>query len=107
MYYNKRTESGLWRLPSSRDGEEERVLPGIGVRDFAIGERGIYFAERAPQDFRIYLFDLETAETTQLYRRRGPFQQYHDLCVSPDEKWLLFGESPMPTSELILVENFH
>jgi len=28
------------------------------------------------------------------------------LAVSPDEEWILYGERPAPTSELMLVENF-
>ncbi|MFZ0429594.1 MAG: hypothetical protein WAO20_15860 [Acidobacteriota bacterium] len=107
VYYAKITELGLWRLPSSGQGEEEKVLPRVLVRDFDMGERGIYFAERAPQNFRFSFLDLETGETTLLYSRQGPFQRASDLSVSPDEKWFLFSEKPLATSELMLVENFH
>lgn len=107
VYYTKLTELGLWRLPRSGDGEEEKVLPGIRSGDFEIGKQGIYFSRHAPQDFRISFLSFGTGETTQLYRRSGPFEHTHQLNVSPDEKWLLFSESPMATSELMLVQNFH
>ncbi len=107
VFYTKLTELGLWRVPSNGDGEEEEVLPDIFARDFATGKRGIYFARRASQDFRIYLLGSGTGETTELYARKGPFHQFTDLAVSPDEKWLLFSERPMATSELMLVENFY
>jgi hypothetical protein len=43
---------------------------------------------------------------TELFRREGQvFIQ--DLTVSPDEKWILYSESPWTTSEVMLVENFH
>ena len=41
----------------------------------------------------------------ELSRKNGPFHHY-SLTVSPDEEWILYGEQPIPTRELMLVENF-
>ena len=39
-----------------------------------------------------------------LFRREGPIY-LRSLSVSPDEKWLLYEEAPLRTSELMLAEN--
>ena len=51
------------------------------------------------------LFDLESGRVTELFRKDGPF--FHvTMAVSPDEEWILYGEAPAATSELMLMENF-
>jgi serine/threonine protein kinase len=42
----------------------------------------------------------------ELYRKDGTFH-HRWLAASPDGAWVLFGEKPADTSELMLVENFH
>ena len=107
LYFNANGGSlgPLWRLPTSGGDEEEQVLPEVRGRDWAIGKRGIYFVRTSGQDYSIHLFDSETGETTELYREQGA-SAHRELVVSPDEKWLLFSESPAPKSELMLVEGF-
>ena len=53
----------------------------------------------------IQFYDFDSGEITELYRKEGPFQRAW-LAVSPDGAWVLYGEAPMGTSELMLVENF-
>ncbi|MEJ2147307.1 MAG: protein kinase [Acidobacteriota bacterium] len=106
LYYKRATKPGpLFRLTTDGEGEEEQVLPEVFWRDWAVGTRGIYFVERDGQDYSIHLFDLETGENTELYRRQKALP-HQELAVSPDEKWLLFSESPVPRAELMLAENF-
>jgi Tol biopolymer transport system component/serine/threonine protein kinase len=104
VYYISRP--GLWRLPSSGQGEEERVLSEIYLRNYAVGKKGVYFAKSDHLGFRIHFLDFGTGEVRTLYRKQGRFEHGHDLTVSRDEKWLLFTEFLSPESELILAENF-
>ncbi|MEJ2147436.1 MAG: DUF5050 domain-containing protein, partial [Acidobacteriota bacterium] len=106
VYYTRQSEPGLWRLPASGQGESIHMLSQVRFTNWAVGDRGIYFAAYAPQDYRIQFYDLKSGETTELYRRQGAFD-HPGLAVSPDEKWLLFGEVPWPEAELMLAENFH
>ena len=57
------------------------------------------------KEFVIRLLEFQSGRVSEVYRRAGPFDQV-TLTVSPNEEWILFGERPMPTSELMLIENF-
>ena len=57
------------------------------------------------REYAIQFYDFDSGEITELYRKEGPFQHAW-LAVSPDGAWVLHGEAPMGTSELMLVENF-
>jgi sugar lactone lactonase YvrE len=77
---------------------------------WALGRRGLYYAttvERVPvrrRELTIQYLDFATGRTTPLFRREGAFHQ--GLAVSPDEKWILFGEAPAWQADLVLMENF-
>jgi hypothetical protein len=54
---------------------------------------------------RILFFDIQSREVTEVFKQERHCR--HDcLAVSPDEKWILFGQAPNVQSELMLVENF-
>ena len=98
-------------------------MPGPGPifwADWALTRSGIYFLTVSPRpvrgagtslggarssEYTIRYLDLGTRRVTDLYRDKGPFVRGW-LAVSPDEKWILYGEAPPPTSELMLVENY-
>jgi len=81
----------------------------ICARSWALSRSGIYFAtcegSGRTQDYTIHFQDLESGEVTDLFRKQGPYGHAH-LAVSPDERWILYREQPLPQSELMLVENF-
>jgi Tol biopolymer transport system component len=110
VYYSKDFgETTVWRVPAE-GGQETQVLPeAIGHHDWAMARSGIYFSKSRPPNRReqwtIRFLDLESGRVTDLSRKDGPFHHY-SLTVSPDEEWILYGEQPIPTSELMLVENF-
>ena len=56
-------------------------------------------------EFTIQYLDFASGRTTLLYRTAG-VTSHRTLAVSPDEKWMLFGETPGWQSELMLMENF-
>jgi len=115
LYYYKpgsnRSSSGVWRVPVEGGGETE-VVRGFEGADWALSRSGLYFATReriagpGALEYRIRFLDFASGEVAEVFRREGPY--YHDwLAVSPDDAWILYGATPPPQSELMLVENFH
>jgi Tol biopolymer transport system component len=103
-------EQGVWRLPVE-GGEETPAVRGRGVlTGWDISPAGIYYAitrplELAGGEYTVRFHDFKSGQTETLLRKEGPF--WHDsLRVSPDEKWILYDEVPVPQSEIMLTENF-
>ena len=80
-------------------------MPNNHLAGWALGTRKIYFATVVSQDYRIHCLDPDSGETTELYQKQG-FLRHPGFTVSPDEKWVLFGELPQVEAELMLAENF-
>ena len=53
----------------------------------------------------VQFLDFASGRTTELFRKDGPFL-HMELAVSPGEEWILYAESPVGQSELMLMENF-
>jgi serine/threonine protein kinase/Tol biopolymer transport system component len=110
LYYSKEPPSGVWRVPV--EGGEETEVVAIPIEffwDWALSRGGIYFATSRwhpgrKETYTIELLDLESGETSEVFHKQGPFG-HASLAVSPDERWILFGESAPTQSELMLVEN--
>jgi eukaryotic-like serine/threonine-protein kinase len=111
LYYTKSSTSGIWRVPVSGGGEKEVVTGPVGWQDWALARRGLYYTTARDrmllrrQEFTIQYLDLGSGHVTQLFRKEGVVGHL-SLAVSPDEKWILFGEVPGWQSELMLMENF-
>jgi eukaryotic-like serine/threonine-protein kinase len=111
LYYSKSRGSGIWRLALS-GGDASEVVPGpVDWQEWAVGRRGLYFATLRYQvpyrrrELTIQYLDFSSGHMTPLLRKEGVFS-HQALAVSPDEKWILFGEAPGWQSELMLMENF-
>jgi Tol biopolymer transport system component len=111
LYYSKSSASGIWRVPVSGGDESEVVTGRVVWQNWALARRGLYYATvRAQvrlrrQEFTIQYLDFGSGRTTPLFRRAG-VGGHRSLAVSPDEKWILFGENQGWQSELMLMENF-
>jgi hypothetical protein len=111
LYYAKSSTSGIWRVPVSGGDESEVVTGVVGWEDWALGQRGLYYARARDllpirrQEFTIQYLDFGSGKATTLFRKEGVVGHL-SLAVSPDEKWILFGEFPGWQSELMLMENF-
>jgi hypothetical protein len=87
------------------------VAGPVDWQDWALGGGGLYYAKtryRVPlrrSELAIQYLDFGSNRTTTLFRKEGG-AAYLSLTVSPDEKWILFGEVPAWQSELMLLENF-
>jgi Tol biopolymer transport system component len=110
VYYSDAHGEGIWRVPVD-GGEATPVVRGVGfVSGWDLSPAGIYYAttqqlELAGEEYTILFLDLATGRSEALLREEGPFLHYA-LAVSPDEKWILYSEQPVPQSELMLTENF-
>ena len=88
-------------------GEEEKVLDSVSwFINFAVTPKGIYYipARRDGQSFVEYL-DLATRKVKPVFTIGSrPISQ--GLSVSPDERWILWTQTDVAGSDLMLVENF-
>jgi Tol biopolymer transport system component len=100
----------IWRVPVA-GGDETPVVRGIDfLAGWDLSSAGIYYASSRgtgpfSQEYTIRYLDLQSGHTETLFKREGSFWHW-SLGVSPDEKWILYGEQPAPQSELMLIENF-
>ena len=97
---------GIWRMPVD-GGEKTQVVPaeGTSMINWAPGRSGLYYAVDGAEGYEIRYRDRASQQETVLHATDGPFAHTW-LTVSPDEEYVLFGERPASTSEIMLVENF-
>jgi len=109
LCYYKSWSSGIWRMPVGGGDESEVVKGPVETWNWALTPRGLYYATTLRpvhrQEFTIQYLDFRSGRTLRLYRKEGA-SSHSSLTVSPDEKWILFGEAPLGQSELMLMENF-
>ena len=97
LYFGK--ASGVWRLPLSGGDESEVVKGPVDMGNWALTRRGLYYATIRSQvsfrreEFRVQYLDFASGLATPLFRKEG-VEVHWTLTVSPDEKWILFGEIP-------------
>jgi Tol biopolymer transport system component/DNA-binding winged helix-turn-helix (wHTH) protein len=114
LYYAKRQDPGLFRVPLGVPGagEEERVLDFGGEGRWQLGSRGIYVLHVRPgHPPTIRLRDFATqAESAVVEVQIGPewtFDRYGGAFVlAPDEQWALLTAQRVDESDLYLVEGF-
>jgi Tol biopolymer transport system component len=109
LYYSQYSSSGIWRVPVGGGAESEVVKGPVEWQAWALARQGLYYATTRRQlrreEFEVQYLDFASGRTTRLYGKEGELFHY-PLTVSPDEKWILFGEAPGQQSELKLMENF-
>jgi Tol biopolymer transport system component len=112
VYYSRSLDkpSGVWRMPVEGGEEAEVLAEAVRWPQWDLSAGGIYYyatrevgARRS--EYVIHYLDLASGQREELFRSEGSFG-YNALTVSPDERWILYAQAPLPTSELVLVENF-
>jgi Tol biopolymer transport system component len=100
VYYGKKGASGIWKVPA--DGGEEALILDRKTRPQAWdpAEGGLYFIE---DDNSIAWLEIETGEVTSVLQRE---QDCYGLVVSPDEKWIVWGEQGRGQADIMLMEDF-
>jgi hypothetical protein len=91
------------------DNSEESRLP-INVChwfDWDVTRDGIYFLNPdIPPHGRIEFFDLAHGQATPILALDKPASAYGGLALSPDGKSLLFGQSELNESYIMVMKNF-
>jgi Tol biopolymer transport system component/DNA-binding winged helix-turn-helix (wHTH) protein len=110
LYYAKYEEPGIWRMPLA-GGEEVRILEHPETRlwfNWGLSRNGIYFLNlRDSPNGQIEFFDSKTGETIPIFGLQRPTAECGGVTVSPDGKSILYGQSEIGESYLMLVRNFH
>jgi len=101
LYYVKEPgPPGLFRMPAG-GGEETQVLSRpFYWHSYGVTTKGVYFKT----DRSIELLDAATGKVSTVAVFGGPHRQ--NLCVSPDDRYLVWAQLDRNTSDLMVVENF-
>jgi eukaryotic-like serine/threonine-protein kinase len=113
LYFSKRDNNGIWRIPVS-GGEEEVVIEEddqlkdekMHKKHWTVVERGIYFIRIFESDskFTVEFFDFASHEMTPIHEEEGEPGLHIDVTL--DGGTLLFSKVEGVTSEIMLAENF-
>jgi Tol biopolymer transport system component len=112
LYYSKRAGvNGLWTVPSA--GGEELPVPELAQagfwRSWTMTDDGIYFIanEGSAPPRPLKFFSFATRQVAQIGTvDRDPLWYVPGLAISPDGRWLLFGQYDRNMSNVMLVEGF-
>jgi Tol biopolymer transport system component len=109
LYYAKYEGGvgGLWKMPLG-GGEETRVLAQpVNWWEWVLAPTGIYVLnENAEPNGRLEFLDFATGEMTPIFGLEKPISGYGGLTISPDGKSLLYGQTDLDDSYIMLVKNF-
>ena len=102
VYYVKADVPGVWKC--RLDGTEEvQVLPEGSSNHWALLKNGIYLLRRGAPANRVDFLSFETGKVSPV--RTLPYNTGNlAFAVSPDAKWLLFVQSDLANSDIIMVE---
>ena len=107
LYYVKALfGTNVWKVPVE-GGEETEVFESLSsYNNMAVVHEGIYFipTQRASKGSSIQFFSFATGKIepiATLEKTEGG-----GLAVSPDGRWMLYGQIDQQGSDLMLVENF-
>ncbi len=102
LYFIKSdTSSPLFRMPVEGGKETQVVAQVVPLESFAVTAKGVYFASLP--DLRLQFLDTATGKLTVL----AAVPSYGGgLCVSPDERYVVWAQVDRNTADLMLVENF-
>lgn len=103
--HEKKSTLKMLRLPPQTSGEVEvdgfPRLSDSGL--WTLTRNGIYFVSAdAPQS--LLYFDLATRQVHQIFRGDKEFTS--GLSVSPDGRWIIYGQEANPSGDIMLVDHF-
>ena len=111
LYFVKQEATGLWRIPA-QGGDEALVVKDVSYRFSIHGNLAYYHQSERPPDTpsfhldsgSIRVFDFKTGAGRVLYRPEKPVR--FGMSVSPDGRWLTYGQYDSTGSDIMLVEGF-
>ncbi|MCI0490811.1 MAG: DPP IV N-terminal domain-containing protein [Blastocatellia bacterium] len=107
LYYARRDEPGLWRMPLE-GGEEALALDRLKADNsgnWVVIDRGIYFIDTdAAGNSAIEFFDFATRRTSRVAAIKTPNNP--GLALSPDGRWILYAQVDRADGDIMLAEKF-
>jgi Tol biopolymer transport system component/DNA-binding winged helix-turn-helix (wHTH) protein len=106
LYYSKFEAFGIWKIPLS-GGVEEPVLDragGFEWYNWALGRSGVYFLQHRAKGGDLNFFDFATGKTTTILT--SDKQPGVGFALSADGKSILYAETELEDSNIMLVKNF-
>jgi Tol biopolymer transport system component/DNA-binding winged helix-turn-helix (wHTH) protein len=100
------TGQDLWRIPT-KGGMARKVLDSLPDHlNYWLVEGGIYFIPRPDpkSGYSLQYRDTATGKIKQITTFEKPVRH---ISVSPDRRWIVYGQFNQLGSDLMLVEDFH
>jgi Tol biopolymer transport system component len=88
-------------------GREKQLVDSLSLHSFAITKEGIYYATASAAwggTSQLMFYSFATKKSTLILPIGMPG---FGLDVSPDGRYLVYTQIDNPTSNLMLIENFH
>ena len=107
LYYSMYSGSEIWRKTLAGGQEIRLPIEADSWYDWDVSGSGIYFlnGKFAPNG-RIEFFDFATGRSTPMFALDKPASFYGGLTLSPDGRSILFGQSELNESYIMLMKNF-
>jgi Tol biopolymer transport system component len=110
LYYTKGA-TALWSVPVD-GGEERPAIAGVTLGSWVVGQQGIYFVDfasattpGAPKPVKLWHF--AGGAITGVALLDGQLDSGRRmLAISPGDRWLLWSQTDVADSDLMLVEAF-
>jgi Tol biopolymer transport system component len=103
LYYNKfspgNSSPGLFRMPA-QGGEEKQILVGPVGALFGLAAKGVYFQRDSKT---IQFLDAASGKVRTIATTD---KEASGLCVSPDEAYVVYGQTDRGEGGLMLVDGF-
>ncbi len=110
LYYTHVHDEGLWQKALA-GGEEIKTPIPLFRKDWgnwAVGRHGIYFVYRDwGVAWQVAYYDFAREETSYLTQLSGNWAwTLPGMSLSPDEAWLLFTDSDLINSDIMMVDGY-
>jgi Tol biopolymer transport system component len=102
-------KNGIWQVSTA--GGDEIPLPGLEHvrhrRYFAATRRGLYFLQQDSPPWFIGLYDYASHTISRIAEiQKQPLFNTPSLAVSPDGRWIIYGQLDDGGSDILMVEDF-
>jgi Tol biopolymer transport system component len=99
-------DKSVWKIPIT-GGEAVQVTEPVNYYGYAVGREGIFYspAPDTGQKGSLRFLSFATGQTRTVVVTERPISEI-GLGLSPDERFLLFGQRSQLDSDLMLIENF-
>jgi eukaryotic-like serine/threonine-protein kinase len=107
LYFPRGFDEGIFSVPAG-GGSEREVIHAGHANLWSITGKAIYYVDRRTASPTLMRFDIKTSVTTKVgpIGNRVAWDSSPAMCVSRDERFLVYVERDEPEADLMLVDNF-